>query len=77
MIFLSSKYIAKSDKNENVSNQILEKWIDDIRNIFSKLVNKKTLKLNLSDYYSYANYYNALKSGNNELAKNLADKRGK
>jgi hypothetical protein len=60
-----------------MSEVVMNKWIEEIRMIFSKVVNKKPLKLSLQDYESFAKYFNALKNGKVDVAKSIADSRGK
>jgi hypothetical protein len=75
--FISSEYLPKYDTKRGMNPLALDKWIEELRIIFSKLVNRKPLKLSQRDYESFSQYYQALKSGNVEAAKSIADSRGK
>jgi hypothetical protein len=75
--FLSSQYLPSYDSKRGMNELLINKWIEDIRINFSKLVNKKPLKLSQRDYESFSQYFHALKSGNGESAKSIADSRGK
>jgi hypothetical protein len=59
-----------------VSEKRLEAWTQELREVFSKLVNKKALKLSLVDYDSFCEYYVANIRGNSTEAKKIADARG-
>jgi hypothetical protein len=75
--YLSSEFIPNYDSKRGVSELQMKKWIEEIRIIFTKVLNKKPLKLSLQDFESFAKYYNALKKGKSEVAKSIADSRGK
>lgn len=74
MTFLSFHHLPKYDKKKYQSIGV---WLSEIRVVFGKLINKKLLTLTLGDYHSFAQYYNALREGKIEIAKSIADNRGK
>lgn len=59
-----------------VSDQRVEAWTQELREVFAKLVNKKTLKLSMIDYDSFYEYYIANMSGNTAESKKISDTRG-
>ena len=74
-INLSDKSSAKSN---DASDRRMESWVKELREVFSKLLNKKLLKLNMIDYDSFFGYYLANTSGNTSAAKKISDaRRGK
>lgn len=69
--YLHNTHVPKQGKNT------LEKWRADIRNLFAKMLNKNTLNLGMKDYVSFCAYYNALASGDESTARQIADTRAK
>ena len=59
-----------------VSEKQLDTWVQELREVFAKLVNKKLLRLSLVDYDSFFEYYEATSAGDTAAAKRISDARG-
>ena len=59
-----------------VSEKRVEAWTQELREVFSKLINKKMLKLSMIDYDSFYEYYIANTTGNTAQSKKISDARG-
>ena len=67
---------ASSASSAVVSEKRVEAWTQELREVFSKLINKKMLKLSMIDYDSFYEYYIANTTGNTAQSKKISDARG-
>lgn len=67
---------ASATATNAVTEKRLEAWTQELREVFSKLVNKKSLKLSMVDYDSFYEYYVANVTGNTVESKRISDARG-
>jgi hypothetical protein len=65
-----------TDNGNIVTDKRLETWTQEIREVFSKLINKKLLKLSMIDYNSFFEYYVANTIGDTINSKKISDARG-
>lgn len=82
--FLSGRHgvpkLVQEKKSSSLLNAISEKrviaWVQELREVFGKLVSKKLLKLSLVDYDSFFEYYTANSKSDVKAAKKISDARG-
>mmetsp|Transcript_12345 Transcript_12345/g.18718 ORF Transcript_12345/g.18718 Transcript_12345/m.18718 type:complete len:402 (+) Transcript_12345:67-1272(+) len=77
LLVLPSKYLSEIHQKLSTRNKssAVRNWTNEVRNIFAKLINKKTVELGVDDFESFRSYSDAMKSGDMELARKIADSR--
>jgi hypothetical protein len=79
VIFLSHEFLPVPDERRSGGDReaALEVWAKEIRELLAKVISKKTVELGASDFDSFSAYYCALRDGRVDVAKSIADSRGK
>jgi hypothetical protein len=74
--FLASEHVPKLSSG-NTGSPKLDIWVQQLRDIFARLVSKKTVDLSIDDFESFAKYYSLHAAGLFDQAKSVAETRAK
>lgn len=75
LVVLDAVFVPKINVHKATGVVSTAVWALEVRNVFSKLINKKTVNLGADSYESFRTYYLAVRNGQLKEAKAIADAR--